>query len=61
MISSFGLFAFVGIGRDFITELPNGTIQITDSLPPAVAPRYFELDGTPPKLKHVNDRNFPNL
>ena len=61
MISSIGLLAFLGIGGEvFITELPNGTIQITDS-PPSSGTSIFQLDGPPPTLKHVNDRNFPNL
>ena len=61
MISSFGLFALWSIGGEvFITELPNGTIQITDS-PLSGGTSIFELDGPPPKLQYVNDRNFPNL
>ena len=61
MISSFGLFALWGIGGEvFITELPNGTIQITDS-PVHGGTSIFQLDGPPPKIERINDRNFPNL
>ncbi|MEC8382169.1 MAG: lytic transglycosylase domain-containing protein [Myxococcota bacterium] len=61
MISSIGLLAFWSIGGEvFITELPNGTIEISDS-PLTSGTSIFQLDGPPPTLKHVNDKNFPNL
>ena len=61
MILAFGLLAnSITAGDIYITELPNGTIQITDS-PVISGTSIFELGGPPPKSDRINTRNFPNL
>jgi len=50
----------VQAGDIYITELPNGTIEFTDT-PQRIGTTIFELGGAPPTTNKINSRNFPNL
>ena len=48
-------------GEVWTSDSPNGTISFTDSPPSADRFVRFNVDGPPPKITHVNPKNFPDL